>query len=98
MKLEIAFIVVSLILILIIVKLIIENNKQEINLKNEKKSLLMTVVLLREKLKDSTDSTTKTILANAELGANIVGCFYGYCGGGSLTIGQITKRIKWKQK
>ncbi len=94
MKIEIAFGIVCVILLAIILKLIQNNIQEEKNLKAERKSLLLTVILLKKESDASKDSTTKTILANAELGANIVGCFYGYCGGGSATIGQITKRIK----
>lgn len=94
MKLEIVFIITSLILVILLVKLIKDNRTQSEILKKEKQNLLLTVVLLRKELDDSTDSITKTILASAELGANITGCFYGYCGGGSMTIGQITKRIE----
>lgn len=93
-KITIVFLICFLILLVLIYKFKIKNKTADKELKTAKEKLLVETIILRKKLEDSEDSVIKNMLSIAELGGNVAGCIYGYCGGGSATIGLITKRIK----
>ena len=71
-----------------------KSKEMEQKIIDENRHLALTVILHKERVKDSKDTLAKNILVNVELGANIAGCFFGLCGVGSKTLGLVTERIE----